>query len=265
MKEVKGYRLKKEDLAHCIIICHNTKGELKKTKLLAYIKQGEEQGYHERPTCASRGRGSWYMLGKNWRYAPLIFPAKVGERMPIFLNDQVFEDKKLYGVTPKDSDDVLLLAGLLNSTLSRFFVEFSARQLTGSQAIADIDVVVVEELLIPYARKAFTARIKKQIEKAFEKLAQTPAESVFKEIAQTPSEVSLNRVKAERRELDRIIMSEVLGLSEDEQLEVYRAVVDLVRTRLDKAKSFGKRAKLKDGMDVEKLKKVLIEEYDNGE
>jgi type I restriction-modification system DNA methylase subunit len=265
LKEVKGYRLKAEELTRRIIICHKANDELEGTRLLSYIKEGEKRDYHERPTCASRGRDSWYMLGKNWHYAPLIFPAKVGERMPVFLNDEVFEDKKLYGITPKNSGDTLVLAGLLNSTLSRFFIEFSARQLTGSQAIADIDVVVVEELLIPYVRKALSAKIKKQIEKAFESLAQTPAESVFKEIAPVSSEVSLNEIKAERRELDRIIMSDVLGLSEDEQLAVYRAVVDLVRTRLDKAKSVGKRAKLKGGVDIERLKMALIEEYENGE
>jgi hypothetical protein len=40
----------------------------------------------------------------------------------------------------------------------------------------------------------------------------------------------------DRRELDKIIF-EVLGLTEEEQLEVYRAVLELVKNRLLKAKS----------------------------
>ena len=35
-------------------------------------------------------------------------------------------------------------------------------------------------------------------------------------------------------------MGDILGLSEDEQLEVYRAVVDLVKSRLDRAASEGR-------------------------
>src|SRR5262249_51519616 len=147
-KEVKGYILDKSRLANRIIICDRPKSDLKNTTLLKYIRRGEKEGFSKRPTCAARGADSWYMLGTNWPYAPLIFPAKIGERMPVFLNDEVFEDKKLYGVTPRRHEDTLLQAALLNSTLSRFFVEFTARQLTGAQAIADIDVTVVESLLI---------------------------------------------------------------------------------------------------------------------
>lgn len=40
----------------------------------------------------------------------------------------------------------------------------------------------------------------------------------------------------DRRELDRIIF-EALGLTEEEQLEDYRAVVELVKNRLVKARS----------------------------
>ncbi len=53
-----------------------------------------------------------------------------------------------------------------------------------------------------------------------------------------PKEVSLERVLPDRRALDAVVF-EVLGLSESEQLEVYRAVVALVKSRLVKAQSVG--------------------------
>ena len=34
--------------------------------------------------------------------------------------------------------------------------------------------------------------------------------------------------------LDKIVIQDILGLSEAEHLDIYRAVVDLVRSRLDK-------------------------------
>jgi len=51
-----------------------------------------------------------------------------------------------------------------------------------------------------------------------------------------PEEVSFDRIMPDRRELDKIVF-EVLGLTEEEQLEVYRAVLELVKNRLLKAKS----------------------------
>ena len=49
--------------------------------------------------------------------------------------------------------------------------------------------------------------------------------------------MSLENIKPERRAIDRIIMADILRLSDEEQLEVYRAVVDVIRSRLDKAGS----------------------------
>jgi hypothetical protein len=241
LKEVKGYRLDRSKLSNRMIVCHKLKSELKHTHLLAHIKRGEQARYHERPTCASRGADSWYMLAANWPYAPLIFPAKIGERMPVFLNEDVYEDKKLYGITPFDPQDTKLLAALLNSTLSRFFVEFSARQLTGSQAIADIDVTVVESLPIIDPKKISETQ-RAELIAAFDRLAETKAESLFHEIAATPDEVSLDKIKPERRAIDSIIMADILELTEEEQLEVYRAVIDVIKSRLDKAQTFGARA-----------------------
>ena len=81
--------------------------------------------------------------------------------------------------------------------------------------------------------------------------------TVFSELgADSPAEVSLDKVKPDRRELDKIIMGEILGLTDEEQLEVYRAVIDLVKSRLEKAKSFGKRKKTKEGIDIDLLVKT---------
>ncbi|MCX8083272.1 MAG: hypothetical protein N3D17_07835, partial [bacterium] len=59
------------------------------------------------------------------------------------------------------------------------------------------------------------------------------------------------------RELDKIIMGEILGLTEDEQLEVYRTVVDLVKSRIEKAKSV-KKKNIKEGIDIDILRNTII-------
>jgi hypothetical protein len=231
---------------------------------LKYIEYGEERGreFQKRPTCGSRS--PWYALGKGWNYAPLIFPAKVGERMPVFLNDDVFEDKKLYGVTPKNKGDTILLGAFLNSTVSRLIVEHTCRQLTGAQAIADIDVAVVEHLGIPNPSE-LSKKIRTKLENSFRELSETCCDSIFEEIgANSPEEVSLDKVKTDRRELDKIVMGEILRLTGEEQLEVYKAVVDLVKSRLEKARSVPRRAKRK-GVDIGALAEGILREIDISE
>lgn len=99
-----------------------------------------------------------------------------------------------------------------------------------------------------------------KINDIFVQLVSRPVSSIFIELGiSTPEEVALDKVKPDRRELDKIIMGEILGLTEEEQLEVYRAVVDLVKSRIEKAKSFKKRKKTKEGIDIDLLVKTVIE------
>ena len=264
LKEVEDYSIDKNRLKYKVLICHKQKEELKGTNVLKYIEYGEERGrgFQKRPTCDSRS--PWYALGKGWNYAPLIFPAKVGERMPVFLNDNVFEDKKLYGVTPKNKEDTILLGAFLNSTVSRLIIEHTCRQLTGAQAIADIDVVVMEQLIIPDPLE-LSKKIRAKLENSFRELSETSCDSIFEEIgANSPEEVFLDKIKPDRRELDKIVMGEILGLTEEEQLEVYRAVVDLVKSRLEKAGSVPKQAKRK-GVDIGALAEGILREIDTSE
>jgi hypothetical protein len=258
LKEVKGYRLDRSTLARKVLICNQKKADLKGKAVLRYIQQGEDKGYNQRPTCAQRSPEPWYSLARGWDPAPLIFPAKVGERMPVFLNEGVFEDKKLYGVTPKADTDPMLLAALLNCTLTRLFIEFTSRQLTGSQTIADIDVTVVEELPIPRLSR-LSDQLKKTLIDKFKRLADTDALSIFKEVSPTPEGFHLENVKPERRELDSVVMREILGLSEEEESQVYISLVDFIRSRLEKAKTFGTKTKKKEDIDVEAITMLVAE------
>jgi len=253
--------LEKKRLKYKVLLCHEKKEKLKGKRVLKYIEYGESHKFHERPTCSSRN--PWYSLAKGWKYAPLLFPSKVGERMPVIINQKVFEDKKLYGIIPGKKRDKKLLAALLNSALTRFFVEFSCRQLTGAQAIADIDVIVVKNIPVINPDK-IPEKLKNQLKKAFDKLSKTKAESIFKELGGiNPDELSLDKVKKERLELDSIIMRNILGLTKNEQLEVYQAVVDLVRSRLEKAKSISKTSSSSKEIGVDRFVNNIIEEINS--
>lgn len=59
-------------------------------------------------------------------------------------------------------------------------------------------------------------------------------------------------------------MGDILGLSDAEQLEVYAAVVDLVKSRLDKAKNFGKRSNKNGDVLGDALSQDVFESFVNG-
>ena len=61
-RECKSIVVKPEDLKYRILMIHKDKKDLKGTRILKYIKEGERKGFHKRPTCACRKR--WYDLGE---------------------------------------------------------------------------------------------------------------------------------------------------------------------------------------------------------
>jgi len=102
----------------------------------------------------------------------------------------------------------------------------------------------------------------RQPKKSYADLVQR--KSVFNEIGASSKEVSLDNVKRERRELDRIIMGEILGLSDGEQLEVYKVLVDLIKARIDRAKSVRKNPKTKEGVDIEHVSRIVMDKLGKG-
>jgi hypothetical protein len=62
--------------------------------------------------------------------------------------------------------------------------------------------------------------------------------TIFEELGATsPEEVTFETVKDDRRQLDSQIMGDLLGLSEEEQLTVYRGLLDLINNRVKKSES----------------------------
>jgi SAM-dependent methyltransferase len=227
LKEIPGILLERVGTRRMLFNCSLTPNDLAGTSALEYIESGERAGYHRRPTCSNRE--PWYSVARGMKAAPLIFPSKVGERWLVALNRaRVFEDKKLYGVFSARGVSAWVLAALLNSTWARYCAEVTCRQMTGAQAIADIDVAVAEQILLPDPR-TLSSGIKKKLEAAVVELSRRPVGSVFEEIKRT-----------DRRRLDALTL-EAIGFNKRPEREsvlykLYEAVTELVRARLSKAK-----------------------------
>ena len=211
--------------------CAVTREELRGTRALRYIRAGERAGYHLRPTCAAREL--WYAVTRRRRPAPLIFPSKVGERWLIAVNRAgVFEDKKLYGIYPRRGVSKLLMAALLNSTWARYCAEVTCRQMTGAQAIADIDVAVAARLMLPDPRR-IPPPLQRRLETALCNIAHRSVASVFEEVK-----------RPDRRRLDELVLAAIGFVNPPERRaaldDLYAAVTRLVGARIEKAVAGGR-------------------------
>jgi type I restriction-modification system DNA methylase subunit len=252
-KECKSISVNREELKFRVLMIHKDKKLLDKTNISKWIKKGESEGFHERPTCSSRGK-QWYNLGI-WEKPDFVWSDAYNVRFAVYETQKTWADKRFFFITVKDKKDYDIVLAFLNSTIIPLLIEISGITNLGEGAVYT-NVYWLKLFRVPTHKniankKLYTAIAKLKTRKIF---------SIFEEIgSNTQEDVSLDKVKPDRRELDKIIMGDILGLTEDEQLQVYRAVVDLVRSRIEKARSFGKKSKTKDGIDVDLLTKTIKE------
>jgi len=256
-RECRSILIDPKSLKYRVLLIHKNKSQLKGTNVLKYIEWGESQGFHLRPTCASRQR--WYELEEI--QGELLSMMSFNERYIFWLNNvRSFIDARLYGISLKESntDKKIILSAILNSSFIPLFVELWGRVNLGQGAL-DVKVYEYGKMLIINPDTFKEEQINK-IKNTLNIFLEREVGSVFEEFgANSPEEVSLDKIKPDRRELDKIIMGEILDLNEEEQLEVYRAVIDLVKSRIEKAKSVERNEKKK-GINLEQLAEDIIKE-----
>ena len=255
-RECKSIIVKPEDLKYRVLMIHKDNKDLRGTKVLRYIRDGERKGYHLRPTCASRER--WYDLGER-NQALLVWIKGIWDRHFLPLTKRLcYADQQLYEIYLENPRDADIVGGSLNSTFTPIFAEHNARVNLGEGIlwIATYEAATMPSLL----PSNIDSELENKIKSILASLYQREIGSVFTELgANSPDEVSLDKVKSDRRELDKIVMGDILGLTDEEQIEAYRAVVDLVKSRIEKAKSFGKRRKTKEGLDIDLFIKTVMD------
>jgi hypothetical protein len=98
-----------------------------------------------------------------------------------------------------------------------------------------------------------------KINDVFSELEEREIGSVFQEIgARDVHKVSFKNIKRDRKELDKIIF-DILGLSQEDRLDIYKAVIDLAKSRIERARSVKKKVK-KSGIDLGLFADNILEE-----
>jgi signal recognition particle subunit SEC65 len=194
-----------------------------------------------------------WLLRKESRFLSKVADFLIGDtkndRFVVHFNrDKIIFEHKFIGINfkPVFNNECNIL--MLNSTLFILFTEMFGKSSLGEGAL----------YLVPFDIKRMIIINPKFLEvprsENIERLLTRPILSIFEELGfqkcdqrdckhpehpyeyVKPEEVSFDRIMPDRRELDKIIF-EILNLTEEEQLEVYKAVIALVKNRLLKAKS----------------------------
>ena len=220
-RECRSILIKPEDLRYKIFMCHRDKADLKGTAALEYIRWGEAQGYHERPSC--KGRPRWWDVGVR-EVAPLSFNKGPWDRHFIPVNmANAFTDQQVYIILPRLQVDILILGAVANSTTWWGFLETTGRANFGEGILW---IAVYEAAQMPLLNpEVITPEERERLLSAFASLGPRDVLPVVDEIHQP-----------DRRALDEVVF-DVLGLTAGEREAVYEAVVNLVRARLEKAQS----------------------------
>ncbi|MBN1901394.1 Eco57I restriction-modification methylase domain-containing protein [Candidatus Sumerlaeota bacterium] len=214
-RECKRILIDPKDLKYKIFMCHKEKKDLRGTAALEYIKWGEKQKFHERPSCSGRAR--WWDVGER-RIPKIISPSSVSEFPRTFENAGVFVDKRLYEIYPNNTKDLKAIHFATNAIICSVFQELGSRTGLG-EGLLDLTVYELSDSYIinPIFLINFEQTLKNNRNRTL-----------------LPLHEEINH--PDRRCLDAIIF-DALGLTSGEREAVYEAVISLVEARLKKAQS----------------------------
>jgi hypothetical protein len=185
-----------------------------------YLAAGERAGVHRRATCAARE--PWWRVVPGRGPAPLLYPAKVGARAFAVLNEgALLEDKKWHALFPREVE-AWPLALVLSATPVRLAIDEGARQLTGAQAIADVDCRVLAAAPVP--APAVLAALAPALAPLRAALAQD----------EVTTDLAATLARPAQRELD-LLVGQALGLSASEVKATRGALLARVTARLGHA------------------------------
>ena len=218
-RECEGFVLEADKPKYMLFMCHESKERLKGTNALVYIKWGEKNDYHLRPTCSSRAR--WWDLGER-RIPPIISPSSISEMHRVFRNSKLLANKRLYEIYPFEEAHTENIHLALNMTLTSLFLEVGSRTGLGEGLL---DLTVYELADCPIINP---------------KLLKVPQEVRREFVYRSLLGYKVELADARRRELDKSAF-EILGLASEDIEKVYESVIDMISARIKKAASVTKR------------------------
>ncbi|MFW6111043.1 MAG: Eco57I restriction-modification methylase domain-containing protein [Thermoproteota archaeon] len=168
--------------------------------------------------------------GNSRTLADLLFPRMIGKRFFVAVNVAEVYGQKFYKIICNTEQDKYSIGAFLNSSIEFLQNEIMLNAAWGMGALSANSSDVRRLHVIPNLEIA-----KNQVKKLFDR----PVKDIFTELGfhkQLPIREQTPDPLPDRKELDDIIF-DALGLSKQERKEVYWAIAELVKSRLEKAQS----------------------------
>jgi len=179
-----------------------------------YIEYGEKEGIDSGTTVSARD--PWYDLSEDAEQAKLFWQKAHYTKHIAYYSEQPFYlDQQFYGIEPQGEVGEKLLAAILNSTYYALMKILYGREMSGRSIKAA--VYEVAKFPVPDPDE-LDEEEKDQLLKAFDKMKTKDMTGAIYDQFDEPS----------RRRIDRALF-DILGLSEEEQEEVYESVETLTR------------------------------------
>ncbi len=198
----------------------------------AYIKWGEQQKFNIRPSCMSRDKW-WAIAGRSkcllaCNYLVNDYMRFYYSRKGTWFSDNFQEINK--------SGNHIILSILLNSIVSQLFLNMTGRSNFGGgllkiQTYEVSDLLTIDPLLVSVDVK--------ELENVLINFNQECNLPIYEQCGLNPNLPIREQNPTplpDRKALDDIVF-DILGLTQDERNEVYWAVCELIKNRLEKAKS----------------------------
>jgi len=221
-RECRSFAVDPQTLKLKIFMCHESEKNLKGTAAIKYIKWGETQGFNKGPSCANRAR--WWDVGMQspFDFVALRFRDKRNWN-PVNVTPSLLAGDVMFVGTWKNRTDVFVNNALANSTLSVLASEIYGRVNLGDGLLTTYGPEIA---MFDFVKASlFNGESRQHLLHSFDVMARRDVKSIFDEVHQK-----------DRINLDNIIF-DALNLTQGERDAVYEAVVNLVNSRLKKAKS----------------------------
>jgi hypothetical protein len=234
-KELRGIKTVAEDLSALVLMATSAKDDLP-PGVTEYIKWGEEwepsrySKYPERYD-PSRRTPQWYNLTSEQHKGEILFPKRVDRAYATAMNDiKAYNNQNIHHL--KYEENPYALAAILNSSSTWLALELGGNRGLGGGAL-EVGVSPLKEVEIPAPPEDIGHR---EFQEAISEVDLTT--DIYNQYGtENPEELTLDSISAGRRKLDDLVMGQIIGLTNDEQLRVCKELLKLVNIRIKKSES----------------------------
>jgi len=239
---------------HYVIACDRSKSELRKLGhkgILSYIEWGEKQKTRKRQkteagipwpkveTVKNRKPCWWSIPYKNLLPTNLFMQYVSNDRFYCpYSQIKLTSDRCFHRIFPRSGYDPKIVAGFLNSSLVYLFVMGPFGRSNLGMGALKFEATDANKLLVLNPEK-FSKEEKNKISEVLDELGERSALSVFEECGidpNTPIREQEPSPLSDRKKLDDIVFGK-LELGKEDRKEIYWAICELVKNRLEKAES----------------------------